>query len=236
MPVAEKMLIVEDDFHVAQFIQLEMEHEGYTVDLSTDGEEALKKVREDSFDLIILDWMLPSLSGLEVCRRIRKSSQIPIILLTAREDIGDKIAGLDTGADDYITKPFEIEELLARIRALLRRHSYSRDAEVQEDHTLSIEGLSIDIKKRMVKREGKAIELTQREFDLLVYMMRHEGEVLNREQILSAVWGYDFVGETNVVDVYIRYLRNKLDRNYERPLIHTVRGVGYTLRSPEESS
>lgn len=235
MSPSEKMLIVEDDFHVAQFIQLEMEHEGYEVVLSTDGEEALNKFHELDFDLIILDWMLPKLSGIEVCRRIRKHSHVPIILLTAREDIGDKIAGLDTGADDYLTKPFEIEELLARIRALLRRNAFHQEKGEKEKETLTIEDLSVDIKKRMVQRAGQPIELTQREFDLLVYLLRNEGEVLNREQILSAVWGYGFMGETNVVDVYIRYLRNKLDRNYARSLIHTVRGIGYTIRSSIET-
>ncbi|MGM7700264.1 response regulator [Pseudalkalibacillus sp. Hm43] len=233
MSAAEKILIVEDDFHVAQFIQLEMNHEGYEVEVSGDGANALEVFQKQKFDLIILDWMLPHLSGLEVCRRIRKTSQVPIILLTAKEDIGDKIAGLDTGADDYLTKPFEIEELLARIRAILRRNAFHRNQDKDEE-LLSIEDLTVDLKKRMVKRGGNLIDLTQREFDLLVHLLRHEGEVLNREQILTAAWGYDFIGETNVVDVYIRYLRNKLDRDYERTLIHTVRGIGYVIRSSEE--
>ncbi|WP_458026099.1 response regulator [Pseudalkalibacillus sp. Hm43] len=210
-----------------------MNHEGYEVEVSGDGANALEVFQKQKFDLIILDWMLPHLSGLEVCRRIRKTSQVPIILLTAKEDIGDKIAGLDTGADDYLTKPFEIEELLARIRAILRRNAFHRNQDKDEE-LLSIEDLTVDLKKRMVKRGGNLIDLTQREFDLLVHLLRHEGEVLNREQILTAAWGYDFIGETNVVDVYIRYLRNKLDRDYERTLIHTVRGIGYVIRSSEE--
>ena len=223
----ESILIVEDEVNVIQFMQLELEHEGYEVTTAKDGEEAMARFQEKEWSVILLDWMLPKLDGLEVCRRIRKTSQVPIIILTARDYVGDKILGLDRGADDYITKPFEIEELLARIRAVLRRVR----ADEKEEDKIVVENLEVNLKSRRVIREGNEIELTQREFDLLVFLMKHEGEALSREWLLSAVWGYDFVGETNVVDVYIRYLRNKLDRDYEPTLIHTVRGIGYILRS-----
>ncbi len=225
----ESILLVEDELNVIQFMQLELEHEGYEVTTAKDGEEAMARFQEKEWSVILLDWMLPKLDGLEVCRRIRKTSQVPIIILTARDYVGDKILGLDRGADDYITKPFEIEELLARIRAVLRR--VQAHGEKEKEDKLVIENLEVNLKSRRVTREGNEIELTQREFDLLVFLMKHEGEALSREWLLSAVWGYDFVGETNVVDVYIRYLRNKLDRDYEPTLIHTVRGIGYILRS-----
>ncbi|WP_166000541.1 response regulator transcription factor [Bacillus sp. Cs-700] len=225
----ESILLVEDEVNVIQFMQLELEHEGYEVTTAKDGEEAMARFQQKEWSVILLDWMLPKLDGLEVCRRIRKTSQVPIIILTARDYVGDKILGLDRGADDYITKPFEIEELLARIRAVLRRSQ--AQVEKAKDDKLVIENLEVNLKSRRVTRDGNEIELTQREFDLLVFLMKHEGEALSREWLLSAVWGYDFVGETNVVDVYIRYLRNKLDRDYEPTLIHTVRGIGYILRS-----
>jgi two-component system, OmpR family, response regulator ArlR len=223
------ILLVEDEVNVAQFVRLELEHEGYDVTTVEDGSEALSHFTEKEFSVVLLDWMLPGLDGLEVCRRIRKISDVPIIILTARDYIGDKIAGLDRGADDYITKPFEIEELLARIRAVMRRHKPEGKNENRD--ILQAENLTVDLKSRQVSREGDGIELTQREFDLLVFLLKHQGEVLSRDWLLSAVWGYEFAGETNVVDVYIRYLRNKVDRDYEPKLIHTVRGIGYILRS-----
>ncbi|MCG7407200.1 response regulator transcription factor [Paenibacillus sp. ACRRX] len=226
---ADKILLVEDEHNVSQFIQLELEHEGYEVTVAQDGEQALEYISQDSWSLILLDWMIPKLNGLEVCRRIRKTSDVPIILVTARDDIGDLIAGLDTGADDYITKPFEIEEMLARIRTVLRRYNCAVGTPNAALH--QIEDLVVDVKKRLVSRAESRIELTQREFDLLLFLLEHQGEVISRERLLSAVWGFDFVGETNVVDVYIRYLRNKLDRKYNTKLIHTVRGVGYVIRS-----
>ncbi|AQQ53277.1 response regulator transcription factor [Planococcus lenghuensis] len=225
----EKVLLVEDEANIARFVRLELEHEGYAVTLAADGEEALERFNEQDWDVILLDWMLPKLDGLEVCRRIRKTSDVPVILLTARDYIGDKIAGLDRGADDYITKPFEIEELFARMRAVSRRHRAA--IEKNREEKLKIADLEADLRSRQVVRGGDSIELTQREFDLLVFLMRHQGEALSRDWLLSAVWGYDFAGETNVVDVYIRYLRNKLDRDYEPKLIHTVRGIGYILRT-----
>ena len=227
---AHSILLVEDEQSVSQFIQLELEHEGYEVLVAVDGEQALEFFQQGEWSLILLDWMLPKLNGLEVCRRIRRVSDVPIILLSARDYVGDIIAGLDTGADDYITKPFEIEELLARIRTALRRPNHAANPEEKEVYQLA--DLILDVKKRVVTRAGDRIELTQREFELLQYLMEHLGEVIGREQLLSSVWGYDFVGETNVVDVYIRYLRNKLDRGYQHKLIQTVRGVGYVLREP----
>ncbi|WP_047152011.1 response regulator transcription factor [Aneurinibacillus tyrosinisolvens] len=225
----ESILLVEDEDNVARFIQLELEFEGYYVEVASDGQQGWELSQQKEWDLILLDWMLPKLNGLEVCRRIRKLSEIPIIVLTARDYVGDKIAGLDTGADDYITKPFEIEELLARIRANLRRHNKEKGA--ANEGIMQLEDLLLDERKRLVFRSENQIELTQREFDLLLYLMQNAGTVLTREQLLSNVWGFDFVGETNVVDVYIRYLRNKLDRDFTPKLIQTVRGIGYVLRS-----
>ncbi|WCN36296.1 response regulator transcription factor [Aneurinibacillus uraniidurans] len=222
------ILLVEDEENVAQFIQLELQFEGYYVEVASDGQQGLELSQQKEWDLILLDWMLPKLDGLEVCRRIRKLSEVPIILVTARDYVGDKIAGLDTGADDYITKPFEIEELLARIRANIRRNKKGRAS--TNDGIVQIEDLLLDEKKRLVSRAGIQIELTQREFELLLFLLKHAGTVLTRERLLSNVWGFDFAGETNIVDVYIRYLRNKLDRDFTPKLIQTVRGVGYVLR------
>ncbi|BAU28560.1 DNA-binding response OmpR family regulator [Aneurinibacillus soli] len=222
------ILLVEDEENVAQFIQLELQFEGYYVEVASDGQQGLELSQQKEWDLILLDWMLPKLDGLEVCRRIRKLSEVPIIIVTARDYVGDKIAGLDTGADDYITKPFEIEELLARIRANVRRNK--KEQASTNDGIVQIEDLLVDEKKRLVFRSGSQIELTQREFELLLFLMEHAGTVLTRERLLSNVWGFDFAGETNIVDVYIRYLRNKLDRDFTPKLIQTVRGVGYVLR------
>lgn len=222
------ILLVEDEENVTQFIQLELQFEGYYVEVASDGQQGLALSQQKEWDLILLDWMLPKLDGLEVCRRIRKLSEVPIIILTARDYVGDKIAGLDTGADDYITKPFEIEELLARIRANIRRNKKGQAS--TNDGVLQIEDLLLDEKKRLVSRSGIQIELTQREFELLLFLLKHAGTVLTRERLLSNVWGFDFAGETNIVDVYIRYLRNKLDRDFTPKLIQTVRGVGYVLR------
>lgn len=229
----ESILLVEDEHNVASFIQLELEHEGYIVEVAYDGEQGWEFAREDRWDLILLDWMLPKLDGLEICRRIRKVSEVPVILLTARDYVGDKIAGLDTGADDYVTKPFEIEELLARIRVNIRRtrqHKISK----QDAQVLQVEDLVVNPIQRLVTRANIPIQLSQREFELLSFLMRHPDEVLSRDYLVSAVWGFDYTGETNIVDVYIRYLRNKIDRDYEPKLIHTVRGVGYVLRTIQE--
>ncbi|WP_110113454.1 response regulator transcription factor [Bacillus sp. CGMCC 1.16541] len=224
------ILIVEDEVKIARVIKLELEFEGYQVDTAETGLEGLEKIKEGQWDLVLLDVMLPELNGMEVLRRIRMLDVgLPVILLTARDSVIDKVNGLDQGANDYITKPFQIEELLARVRACLRMNQVVRKEEL-EDEQLRVANLMVDEKTREVKRGDMNIELTPREFDLLVYLLQHENQVLNREQILSAVWGFDYYGDTNVVDVYIRYLRKKIDQPFDQPLIHTVRGVGYTLK------
>ncbi|MEC2064927.1 two-component system response regulator YkoG [Bacillus inaquosorum] len=222
------ILIVEDEEKIARVLQLELEYEGYSVTIKQDGTEGLNAAAEGGYSLVLLDVMLPGLSGLEVLRRLRKTDQqTPVILLTARDSIPDKVTGLDIGANDYVTKPFEIEELLARIRAVLRQNG----PKTEDIGTfLTYDDLRVNEKTREVSRGGKEVELTPREFDLLVYMLKHPQQVLTREQILNSVWGFDYIGDTNVVDVYIRYIRKKLDYPYEKQLIHTVRGVGYAIK------
>lgn len=227
--VKPRILVVEDEASLARFLQLELNHEGYQVGIARDGYEALTRVNETEWDLVLLDLMLPGLEGFEVCRRVREQSDVPIIMLTARDAVQDKIKGLDLGADDYVTKPFAVEELLARIRARLRRTGTQRPNEDK----LVVADLVICRKTRQVTRDGKAIPLTRREFDLLAFLAENAGIVLSRETILSRVWGYDYYGNTNVVDVYIRYLRAKIDEPFPTRLLHTVRGVGYTLREEE---
>lgn len=227
------ILLVEDEKSVVSFVSTELSFENYQVEEAFDGEQALKLFFSDEtkWDLVLLDWMLPKLNGLEVCRRIRKKSFVPIIIMTARDYVGDKVAGLDGGADDYITKPFEIEELLARVRvALRRRNSYT---EAPERHVYKIEDLILDTEKRTVKRHGETFNLTQREFDLLAFLMKNEGKAMTRDELLSQVWGFDYMGQTNIVDVYIRYLRHKIDQGQQVKLIQTIRGVGYSLRVEE---
>ncbi|QIW18015.1 response regulator transcription factor [Bacillus thuringiensis] len=224
----ERILIVEDEEKIARVVQLELEFEGYESEIAKTGTEAMEKFQAGKWDLILLDVMLPNISGLEVLRRIRlKNAVIPIILLTARDSVVDKVSGLDQGASDYITKPFQIEELLARIRACLRISNVRKE---EENSSYQIADLYLDEKTREVKRGNHVVELTPREFDLLLFLMKHENQVLNREQIVTNVWGFDYYGDTNVVDVYIRYLRKKVDCNVDVPLIHTVRGVGYVLK------
>ncbi|MCY8977941.1 response regulator transcription factor [Bacillus halotolerans] len=222
------ILIVEDEEKIARVLQLELEYEGYSVTIKHNGSEGLNAATEGSYSLLLLDVMLSGLSGLEVLRRLRKTDQeTPVILLTARDSVPDKVTGLDIGANDYVTKPFEIEELLARIRAALRQTG----SKTEDIGTfLKYDDLQVNEKTREVRRGDKEVELTPREFDLLVYMLKHPQQVLTREQILSSVWGFDYIGDTNVVDVYIRYIRKKLDYPYEKQLIHTVRGVGYTIK------
>jgi DNA-binding response OmpR family regulator len=208
-------------------LQLELNHEGYQVTFAHDGRKGLDLALVDEWDLILLDIMLPELSGLEVLRKVRQTNNyVPIILLTARDAIPDKVSGLDLGANDYVTKPFSIEELLARIRALLRLSKQ----QFNEENVVAAADLRIDLKAREVTRHGQKIELTPKEFDLLYYLVKHKETVLPREQILSEVWGYDFVGDTNIIDVYIRYLRQKVDKGFKPKLIHTCRGVGYLVR------
>ncbi|WP_034629880.1 response regulator transcription factor [Desulfotruncus alcoholivorax] len=220
------ILVVEDEESLARFLQLELNHEGFHVETAQNGYEALGKITDGRWDLVLLDLMLPGLDGFEVCRRIREYSCIPIIMLTARDAILDKVKGLDIGADDYITKPFAVDELLARIRARLRQSPAAR----RDGTSIKIKDLIINCDTRQVKRNGEAIPLTRREFDLLCYLAENAGIVLSRETILTNVWGYDYYGNTNVVDVYISYLRAKIDEPFSMQLLHTVRGVGYTLR------
>ncbi|MFS0556835.1 response regulator transcription factor [Brevibacillus sp. 179-C9.3 HS] len=227
--MSERILIVEDEEKIARVIQLELEYEGYESEIAKTGLEAMEQYTQGGWNLILLDVLLPGLSGIEVLRRIRsKDSATPVILLTARNAVVDKVNGLDQGANDYITKPFEIEELLARIRSCLRLSQMTK--KVEASSKVEVADLSLDEKSREVTRGTSQIELTPREFDLLLYLMQNKNQVLNREQILTHVWGFDYFGDTNVVDVYIRYLRKKVDQGYEAPLLHTVRGVGYMLK------
>ncbi|MCY7676450.1 response regulator transcription factor [Bacillus safensis] len=223
-----KILVVEDEKKIARVLSLELEYEGYEVTVKETGMDGLQALEEDSFDLVLLDVMLPELSGLEVLRRVRKTNTAtPIILITARGSVPDKVSGLDLGANDYITKPFDIEELLARIRAQLRLNIQAQE---EKETELSIADLTVNEKTREIQRAGQMLELTPREYDLLVHLLNHQQQVLTRDQLLTAVWGFDYFGDTNVVDVYIRYLRKKIDYPFEKQLIHTVRGVGYVMK------
>lgn len=223
-----KVLVIEDEVKLARFIELELKHEGYEVILAEDGRAGIEKFYESEPDIILLDLMLPLLNGIEVCRRIRKESDIPIIMLTAKGETMDKIVGLDSGANDYMTKPFAIEELFARMRAALRRNISNSN-----DNVLTLKSLKIDLSRRMAYFNEQEIELTKREFELLVYLVKNKNIVISREQILNQVWGYDYIGETNVVDVYVRYLRTKIDDKFGIKLIHTIRGVGYFAKDEE---
>ncbi len=222
----EKILIIEDEEKIARFIELELTHEGYEIEKSYNGREGLEMAEKGHFDLLLLDIMLPELNGLEVLRRIRKTSEIPIIMLTARDAVTDKVSGLDMGADDYITKPFAIEELLARIRVALKRKKNM----TKESATLDAGKLVLDKNAHSVTFDGNPIELTNREFLLLEILLENKSIVLSRDTLLEKVWGYDYMGETNVVDVYIYYLRNKLDAVSPEKIIETVRGVGYIIK------
>ena len=218
-----KILIIEDEVSLARFIELELTFEGYEVSVFHDGREGYEMFESQNFDLILLDLMLPGIDGIEICKRIRKISNVPVIILTAKDDVSDKVAGLDSGASDYITKPFAIEELLARMRAALRK-SQTFDVKL---NSLTFKDMVIDIDKRMVHISGEAVELTKKEYELLLYLVKNKNIVLTREQIFNNVWGYDYLGETNVVDVYIRYLRAKIDEKFGKRYIFTARGVGY---------
>lgn len=223
--MSSKILVVEDEEKLARFIELELKYEGYEVTVANDGLAGLAAAREANPDLVILDWMLPGVSGLEICRRLRQTgSKVPIVLLTAKDEVSDRVAGLDAGADDYVVKPFSIEELFARVRAHLRR------TQEEKADVLQFGDLCLNPSTREVYRGDRLIELTAKEFDLLEYLIAHPRQVLTRDQILERVWGYDFVGDSNIIEVYIRYLRLKLEANDEKRLIQTVRGVGYVLR------
>lgn len=219
------ILLVEDETKLAQFVEMELTHEGYQVTVANDGIGGLTAARESQPDLILLDWMLPGFSGVEVCRRLRATGdKVPVILLTAKDEISDRVEGLDAGADDYMVKPFSIEELLARVRAHLRR------TQEEDPDVLEFSNLSLNQRTREIFRGERSIELTAKEFDLLVYLMMHPRQVLTRDRILEQVWGYDFMGDSNIIEVYIRYLRLKLEESQEKRLIQTVRGVGYVMR------
>ena len=222
--MARRILIVEDEEKIARFTELELQHEGYETGKAGDGRTGLAMAESGEYDLILLDVLLPELNGLEVLRRLRKHADLPVILLTARDAVMDKVAGLDMGADDYVTKPFAIEELLARIRAALKKRERSSSSE----SVLSCGQLTLDPARHTVRFRDREVELTGREFAMLELMLRNKGIVLSRETFLERVWGYDYMGETNIVDVYIRSLRSKLMEGGS--LIRTVRGVGYSLR------
>ena len=224
--MAEKILLIEDEEKLARMVELELRYEGYEVEKAFDGRTGLDRALSGEHELILLDTMLPALSGMEVLRRLRRESQVPVIMLTARDTVVDKVSGLDSGADDYITKPFAIEELLARIRAALRK----RPAAPADAPLLTCGSLVMDVERHTVEVDGRGVELTRREFDLLHYLLENKGKVISRESLLDNVWGFDFVGETNAVDVYIRFLRSKIDEQFGVKLIHTVRGVGYVIR------
>lgn len=226
----ERILIIEDEEKLARFIELELTYEGYVVEKAADGRTGLALAQSKNFDLIALDIMLPGLNGFEVLRRIRQTSSVPVIMLTARDDTMDKVAGLDGGANDYITKPFAIEELLARIRAVLRNSGNARESAKPAEHIISSGPLRMNLDSREVWVGDVPVDLTKKEFDLLAYLMQNKGLVISRDRLLDSVWGYDFAGETNAVDVYIRYLRAKIEEPFGLKFIQTIRGVGYIIR------
>ena len=222
------ILIIEDEADIVRFLMLELQHEGYSASSCTNGRAGLEKALTGEFDLILLDVMLPELNGIEILRRLRKENSVPVILVTARDTVMEKVTGLDMGANDYITKPFHIEELLARIRMVLRTAEPSSPS--SPEGTLSIGDLILTASSRQVTRAGEIIELTKTQYDLLEYLLRNRDIVLSRDQILSHVWGYEYAGNSNVVDVYVRYLRNRIHDSDEIKIIETIRGIGYVLR------
>ena len=227
-----RVLIIEDEKNLARFVDLELQHEGYETAICHDGRKGLETARNQEWDVILLDLMLPELNGLEVCRRIRPIKDTPIIIMTARDSVIDRVSGLDQGADDYIVKPFAIEELLARLRALFRRIDHNKEEKNQsQQSSVKYRNLVIEKKGRIVKRDDQVIDLTKREYELLLYLMENLNTVMSREVLLDKVWGYKTEVETNVVDVYIRYLRNKIDVPGKDSYIQTVRGTGYVMRT-----
>ena len=220
----QRILVIDDDPAVTDFLRRGLAYEGYAVDIAPTGEEGLDLARGRPPDVVVLDIMLPGMDGLEVCRRLKAGGDVPVLMLTAKDAVADRVAGLETGADDYLVKPFAFEELLARIHALLRR----RQASTPE--VLRYADLSLDLGARTARRGQREVQLSTTEFNLLSLFLRHPGQVLTRDQIMDRVWGYDFEGESNIVEVYVRYLRTKLEAGGEPRLIHTVRGAGYVLR------
>ena len=225
-----QVLIVEDERRIARFLQMELEHEGMNTAIEDNGRRAYERIMQENYDLVLLDVMLPDMDGFTNCRKVRELSQVPIIMLTAKDDIDDKVQGLDIGADDYITKPFATPELLARMRVVLRRQESQREAKEGQEEILSVKNLIMYPARHEVKVDATPVELTKKEYDLLEYLLRNKRNVLTRDQILSNVWDYDYMGDTNVVDVYIRYLRQKLDDRFQEKYIHTMRGVGYVIK------
>ena len=225
-----RILIIEDEENLAKFVEMELKHEGYETDVELDGRAGLQAALNQDFDLILLDLMLPELNGIEVARRVRELKNTPIIIMTARDSVIDRVSGFDHGADDYIVKPFAIEELLARVRALLRRINIEDSSNKEHQTTVQYKDLTIE-KENRVRRGDEVINLTKREYELLLILMENINVVMSRKELLSKVWGYDSKVETNVVDVYIRYLRNKIDQPGEKSYIQTVRGTGYVIRS-----
>lgn len=224
--VQKKVLLIEDEVKLARFVELELRYEGYEVTVCHNGRDGITLINEGNFDMILLDLMLPGLTGIEICRRVRKTSNVPIIMLTAKDEVIDKVAGLDSGADDYLTKPFAIEELLARMRVAFKHC----EDKLTKKILLQVQDLEIDTEKRSVTVGGTTVELTKKEYELLLYLVQNKNIVLTREQILNEVWGYSYIGETNVVDVYVRYLRAKIDEAFQKKFIHTIRGVGYYVK------
>jgi DNA-binding response OmpR family regulator len=219
------VLVVEDERRLAQLVRRVLEEEGHTVDVAHDGEEGLQMALEGTHDVIVLDIMLPEIDGIEVCRSLRRNRvDTPVLLLTALDGVDDRVRGLDAGADDYLPKPFAFQELMARLRALSRRRVQPRDPQ-----ELAVDDLTLDLRRRRAQRDGRAIELSPKEFSLLEFLMRNEGRVVTRTQILDHLWGYDFATDSNLVDVYVAYLRRKVDKGTTNKLIRTVRGVGYAL-------
>ena len=219
----KKILIIEDESNISDFVKMELEYEGYEAEISEDGKEGLIKALREDYDLIVLDLMLPGISGLEVCRRLKKEKDIPVIMLSAKDSVMDKVAGLQIGADDYIAKPFAIEELIARIQVIFRR------AEKVKSNIIKFKDLSIQLESRTVMKNEEKINLTNKEYELLILLLNYKGKVVTRDNILNEVWGYDYDAGTNVVDVYVSYLRNKLDEKNKEAYIETVRAVGYII-------
>lgn len=228
--MAVTVLIVEDEEKIGRFLELELLHEGYEVMKAVNGREGLEKAQSGKADLVVLDVMLPELNGFEVLRRLRKNSDIPVIMLTARDEVMDKVAGLDGGADDYMTKPFAIEELLARIRLVLKKRGGGASTAGRDKNQFSVGKLCMDVQRYEVSYDGEQVELTHREFELLKVLLENKNIVISRDTLMEKVCGYDYMGETNIIDVYVRYLRSKLDDVYQVKIIQTVRGVGYCIK------
>ena len=225
-----RIFIVEDERRIARFLQIELEHEGYETATEENGLRAFERIAQEESDLVLLDIMLPEMDGMTICRKVREISDIPIIMLTARDDVEDKVNGLDIGADDYMTKPFAIQELLARVRNALRKQRSGENGEGPEGEKLQVKDLIMYPSRYEVTVQGEEVQLTKKEYSLLEYLLRNKRNVLTRDQILQEVWGYDYTGDTNVVDVYIRYLRAKIDDHFNVKYIYTVRGVGYAIK------